>query len=107
MLIAGELDRRIRIEQATNSINDYGERTKTYSTYKTVWAKVDWKRSSEKEESNQRVQVSDIVFYIRNLDIIIVPDMRILYNTKYYYVNGVKEIDGRERFLEIETKEKE
>jgi len=107
MLIAGDLDRRIRIDQATNEINDYGERTKTYSLYKTVWAKVDWKRSSEKEESNQRVQVSDIVFYIRNLDITIDPEMRILHNSKYYFVNGVKEIDGRERFLEIETKEKE
>jgi SPP1 family predicted phage head-tail adaptor len=107
MLIAGELDRRIRIDQVTNTINDYGERIKSYSLYKTVWAKVDWKRSSEKEESNQRVQVSDVVFYIRNLDITIDPDMRILYNSKYYFVNGVKEIDGRERFLEIETKEKE
>lgn len=107
MLTAGDLDRRIRIDQVTNTINDYGERIKSYSLYKTVWAKVDWKRSSEKEESNQRVQVSDIVFYIRNLDITIDPDMRILYNSKYYFVNGVKEIDGRERFLEIETKEKE
>lgn len=107
MLIAGELDRRIRIDQVTNTINDYGERIKSYSLYKTVWAKVDWKRSSEKEESNQRVQVSDVVFYIRNLDITIDSDMRILYNSKYYFVNGVKEIDGRERFLEIETKEKE
>ena len=107
MLIAGELDRRIRIDQVTNTINDYGERIKSYSLYKAVWAKVDWKRSSEKEESNQRVQVSDVVFYIRNLDITIVSDMRILYNSKYYFVNGVKEIDGRERFLEIETKEKE
>jgi len=107
MLIAGELDRRIRIDQVTNTINDYGESIKSYSLFKTVWAKVDWKRSSEKEESNQRVQVSDIVFYIRNLDITIDPDMRILYDSKYYFVNGVKEIDGRERFLEIETKEKE
>jgi len=107
MLITGELDRRIRIDQITNTINDYGERIKSYSLFKTVWAKVDWKRSSEKEESNQRVQVSDVVFYIRNLDITIDPDMRILYNSKYYFVNGVKEIDGRERFLEIETKEKE
>ena len=54
-----------------------------------------------------QVQVSDVVFYIRNLDITIDSDMRILYNSKYYFVNGVKEIDGRERFLEIETKEKE
>ena len=107
MLTAGDLDRRIRIDQVTNTINDYGERIKSYSLYKTVWAKVDWKRSSEKEESNQRVQVSDVVFYIRNLDITIDSDMRILYNSKYYFVNGVKEIDGRERFLEIETKEKE
>tara|TARA_R100001530_G_scaffold130396_1_gene101318 strand:- start:667 stop:990 length:324 start_codon:yes stop_codon:yes gene_type:complete len=107
MLIAGDLDRRIKIEQSENTINDYGERTKDYTLYKNVWAKVDWKRSSEKEESDQRVQVSDVVFYIRNIDIRIDPEMRILYDSKYYYVNGVKEIDGRERFLEIETKEKE
>ena len=87
MLTAGDLDRRIRIDQVTNTINDYGERIKSYSLYKTVWAKVDWKRSSEKEESNQRVQVSDVVFYIRNLDITIDSDMRILYNSIYSSFN--------------------
>tara|TARA_R100000781_G_C3978687_1_gene92747 strand:+ start:103 stop:435 length:333 start_codon:yes stop_codon:yes gene_type:complete len=107
MLAIGDLDRRIKIESPTATTNNYGERTFTWATAYTVWAKIDWKRSNRKEESQELVQTSDLTFYIRNLGVTILGTYRILYDSKYYYINGIKEVDGREQFLELETKLKD
>ena len=107
MLKIGDLDRRIVIESPTLTQNNYGEKTSTWSTPYTVWAKIDWKRSNRKEESQELVNVSDLTFYIRNLGVTILATYRISYDSKYYYIHGIKEVDGREQFLELETKQKD
>ena len=107
MLTIGELDWRIVIESPTATTNDYGERTFVWATAYTLWAKIDWKKSDRKEESQELVQVTDLVFYIRNLGVTINGNYRISYDSKYYYIHGIKEIDGREQFLELETKLKD
>ncbi len=107
MLAIGELDRRIEITSPSYSRNKYGEETKIYSTLYTVWAKMEWKKSDRKEESQEQVQRTDLVFYVRNLGIDILGTYRIEYDSKTYIINGIKEIDGRDQFLEIETKLKD
>lgn len=107
MLKIGELDRRIEIEKRVASVDNYGESIITFSTAYTVWAKVDWKRSDRDEDSQQVVQNSDLTFYIRNLDVTIQSNYRIKFDEKYYYIHGIKEIDGREQFLELETQIKD
>lgn len=107
MLKIGDLDRRIVIESPTLTQNNYGEKTSTWSTAYTVWAKIDWKRSNRKEESQELVNISDLTFYIRNLGVTIKGTYRISYDSKYYYIHGIKEVDGREQFLELETKQKD
>ena len=108
MLKIGELDRRIRIQSPTWTQNNYGESTQTeWSNAYTVWAKVDWKRSDRKEESEQLTEVSDLTFYIRNIGVTILSTYRIVFDSKSYYIHGIKEVDGREQFLEIETKVKD
>ena len=79
MLSIGQLDRRIRVQSPT------------YTT----------------EESQEQVQGTDVVFYIRNLGITILGTYRIDYDSKTYIIHGIKEIDGRDKFLEIETKLKD
>ena len=108
MLSIGQLDRRIEVKSPTYTIDDYGEETKIYddATY-TLWAHVDWKNSNRKEESQEQVQGTDVVFYVRNLGITIQGTYRIVYDSKTYIIHGIKEIDGREKFLEIETKLKD
>ena len=39
----GDLDRRIIIEVPTKTANSYGEETLSWATYRTVWAKMEWK----------------------------------------------------------------
>ena len=112
MLSIGQLDRRIEVQSPTTTLDDYGERTKVYATLYTLWAHADWKASRRKEESQEQVQGTDVVFYIRQLGLI--PSVvilfgrgRIEYDSKTYIIHGIKEIDGREQFLEIETKLKD
>ena len=107
MLSIGQLDRRIEVNAPTSITDKYGEGIKTFSLKYTLWAHVDWKSSKRKEESQEQVERRDVVFYVRNLGITILGTERIEYDSKTYIIQGIKEIDGREKFLEIETKLKD
>ena len=107
MLSIGQLDRRIEVQSPTYTTDRYGEETKVYETIYTLWAHADWKASRRKEESQENVQGTDLVFYVRNLGVTILGTYRIVYDEKTYIIHGIKEIDGREKFLEIETKLKD
>ena len=107
MLSIGQLDRRIEVKSPTYTKDSYGEETKVYDTLYTLWAHADWKASRRKEESQEQVQGTDLVFYVRNLGITILGTYRVVYDSKTYIIHGIKEIDGREQFLEIETKLKD
>ena len=108
MLKIGELDRRITIQAPTWTQNNYGEATQIdWDSEYTVWAKVDWKKSNTREESEQITEVSDLTFYIRNIGVDILGTYRIVFDSKNYYIHGIKEVDGRDQFLEIETKVKD
>ena len=107
MLSIGQLDRRIEVNSQTSIPDRYGEEIKTFYLKYTLWAHVDWKSSRRKEESQEQVQGTDVVFYVRNLGVSIAGTDRIVYDSKTYIIHGVKEIDGREQFLEIETKLKD
>jgi head-tail adaptor len=107
MLSIGQLDRRIEVKSPTYTTDRYGAETKVYATVYTLWAHADWKASRRKEESQEQVQGTDLVFYVRNLGVTILGTYRIVYNEKTYIIHGIKEIDGREQFLEIETKLKD
>ncbi len=107
MLSIGQLDRRIQVKSPTYTRDRYGAETKVYETAYTLWAHADWKASRRKEESQENVQGTDLVFYVRNLGVTILGTYRIVYDEKTYIIHGIKEIDGREQFLEIETKLKD
>ena len=107
MISIGQLDRRIEVQSPTYTIDSYGEESKVQATIYTLWAHADWKASRRKEESQEQVQKTDLVFYVRNLGITIQGTYRIEYDSKTYIIHGIKEIDGREKFLEIETKLKD
>ena len=107
MLSIGQLDRRIVVQSPTDTRDDYGGETKVFGTLYNLCAHADWKSSNRKEESQEQVQGTDVVFYVRNLGITILGTYRIVYDSKTYIIHGIKEIDGREKFLEIETKLKD
>ena len=103
MLSIGQLDRRIEITEPAYSRNKYGEETKTYATLYTLWAKVDWDSSNRKEESQEQTNRTDVIFYVRNLGVDIKTTYRVDFDSETYIIHGIKQIDGREEFLELET----
>ena len=107
MLSIGQLDRRIKILSPTYTRNKYGEETKVNATLYTLWAKADWDSSNRKEESQEQVNRTDLVFYVRNLGVDIKTTYRVDFEDEIYIIHGIKQIDGREQFLELETRIKD
>ena len=99
----GELDRRVIIETVSTSGNSYGELTRSYSTFRTVWAAIDWKGGSEATDQSEKITgMTKLHVYIRNLDMSNLSlQSRLTYNSKYYFPKVINQIDGREAFLEI------
>ena len=65
----GELDRRVIIETVSTSANNYGELTRSYSTFRTVWAAIEWKGGSEGTDQSEKITgMTKLHVYIRNLD---------------------------------------
>ncbi len=119
-MLIGELDRRITIEQPAVALNDYGEAAiDSWSTYRTVWAKVEWKGGVEGEDADKLTATTFVNFYIRNLDIdsfldgsaAATMEHRIVFTpqgtAKYYYLESIEQMEGRESFIKIITKEKD
>tara|TARA_Y100000401_G_C8321663_1_gene225648 strand:+ start:235 stop:561 length:327 start_codon:yes stop_codon:yes gene_type:complete len=99
----GELDRRIEIYNVSTSANSYGELTRSYSLFRTVWAAIEWKGGSEKmDESDKITGMTKLHIYIRNLDMSNLSlQSKIVYDSKDYFIKVINQIEGRTRFLEI------
>ena len=99
----GELDRRVIIETISTSANNYGELTRSYSTFRTVWAAIEWKGGTEKlDESDKITGMTKLHVYIRNLDMSNLSlQSRLTYDSKYYFPKVINQIDGRGEYLEI------
>tara|TARA_R100001443_G_scaffold79734_1_gene86807 strand:+ start:1324 stop:1650 length:327 start_codon:yes stop_codon:yes gene_type:complete len=99
----GELDRRVLIETVSTSANTYGELTRSYSAFRTVWAAIEWKGGSEGlDQSDKITGMTKLHIYIRNLDMSNLSlQSRLTYNSKYYFPKVINEIDGRTAFIEI------
>ena len=99
----GELDRRVIIETVIETPNNYGEITRTYGAFRTVWAAIEWKGGTEKlDESDKITGMTKLHVYIRNLDMSNLSlQSRLTYDGKYYFPKVINQIEGREAFLEI------
>jgi SPP1 family predicted phage head-tail adaptor len=95
---SGDLDRRIVIQSFTETRDDWNHPTKTWSTFATRWAmKVD-DLGSERSELDQQVGIMRTLFKIRYTSGVNVS-MRVLYESKYYYITAVKELGRREGMM--------
>jgi SPP1 family predicted phage head-tail adaptor len=97
----GKLDRRIVIQQSTESKDIYGQPVKTWAALATVWAQVEDRTGSEGVQAEQITASRTTVFTIRYLSTV-AERMRILYNFRYYDIHSIKSPD-RNRFLELST----
>ena len=87
----GKLDRRITIQDKTEVIDDYGQRTLTWATHLTVWADFTQKDGMEKIDSENRSTKRMTIFKTRYHSTI-TNEMRVLYDGEYYKIEDIKEI---------------
>ena len=97
---AGELDRKITIQQNAPTADDYGQEIAAWSTLATVWAKKTDVRGREYfAQSGERAEIA-AVFKIRyRADI--KAEMRISYAGKFYDIREIREVGGRNEGLEL------
>jgi SPP1 family predicted phage head-tail adaptor len=104
MINAGELTERITIERSVNTQNDVGENTLTWSTFATVWAKVESMSGREAERYAEIVGFSGHKVTMRPLTGF-TSAMRIIYRTRTLEIGAINEFDSI-RYLDVICTEK-
>lgn len=102
----GRLDRRLRIETATQTRDEWNHPVDTWETLATVWASRRDRRANEQTETNQTVGVSVVEWTIRHRDDI-TTDARVVdaYGGTYE-IRGIQEV-GRREGLRLITERRE
>jgi len=98
----GFMERHITIEQPTYTVStDTNDNPITaWATYKTCWASWVHKNSQEVFETGQMVAKDTYEWKIRYYDAEAVKmDMRINYDSNYYYLVSIKELGRKEAWL--------
>jgi len=95
---AGALNHRITIERATESANSYGERTKTWSEFATMWASIEPLTGREFYQSKQIGTETTHNVTIR-YKAGITQKMRVKYGSRYFDIESV--INEKERGVKM------
>lgn len=95
------LDETIYLQSFTTTANAYGELDKTWTTYATEKARIEYAATGSGEDYSNHVNLSTlrIGFTIRWRDGVTVKD-RVKYNDEYYDIVKT-EVLGRRRFIKI------
>lgn len=99
---AGRLDRRVTIEQLTETQNGVGETIKTWSTLATLWAERVPQGVVQKYNTQQQYAEVTAVFRIRWFPhaSAISPELhRVVYRDRVYDVHGTEEIGRRDGLM--------
>jgi SPP1 family predicted phage head-tail adaptor len=101
---AGELDRRITIQRATVTLNEFNEPIETWGDLATVWAK---RRDASATESYRAQEVGAEItarFTIRwsTTAASVTPRDRLSFDGRLYNITAVRDV-GRNRLREIDA----
>lgn len=97
---AGQLDRRITIQNFSETTDSFGQEVKSFSTLASVWANVVEKVGREGEDGDMIAATKKVEFIIRyrtDVD----EEMRISYNSNTYKIQAIQSADARKAFLKI------
>lgn len=99
---AGELDRRIKIEENFPTKDSHGDDVDDFKELVTVWAEKRPMQGSERFQSQQILAQADFRFLIRHRTDV-TPKMRIILDGESYNIEAVTEI-GRKQGTQIFAK---
>lgn len=102
----GELRHRVVIESAAESTDSQGGQTTSWSTFATVWAKLEPLSAGE-------IRFSDQIQYRRThkcwmryrSDVTVDTSMRVFFNSRYFQIKGLRQPDERKFFLLLDLEE--
>jgi SPP1 family predicted phage head-tail adaptor len=97
---AGQLDRRITIQNFSETTDSFGQEVKSFSTLASVWANVVERVGREGEDGEMIAATKKVEFIIRyrtDVD----EEMRISYNSNTYKIQAIQSADARKAFLKI------
>lgn len=99
---AGRLRHRVTVQRATDSIDQYGDQTPTWTALGTVWASVEplsgreyFAAAQMQSEINARVTLRPIS------GVTITPKDRVKFGTRYFDVQSVINLEERGRELQL------
>lgn len=101
---AGDLDRRMTIQRATTTLNEFNEPIETWGDLATVWAK---RRDASATESYRAQEVGAQItarFTIRWSSVVasVNPRDRLSYDGRLYNITAMRDI-GRNQWREIDA----
>lgn len=102
----GRLDRRIILQRKTVTVDGSGAEIYTWVDLATIWAIYIPSRGAERFLAMQKVAEIDTIFRIRHRNDVTAKD-RISYRGKLYDIQAIVDLCGRDRALEIYTKERD
>ena len=97
---AGQLDRRITIQNFSETTDSFGQEVKSFATLASVWANVVERVGREGEDGEMIAATKKVEFVIRyrtDVD----EEMRISYNNNTYKIQAIQSADARKAFLKI------
>lgn len=103
---AGKINKRIVIQKTTiSAYSSLGERTSTWENLtSTVWASAEFIGGDERFEGGMTERMSKVLmeFHTRwSSAHDITPEMRVLYNSKYYNIKSVENVKEQNRDVKI------
>jgi SPP1 family predicted phage head-tail adaptor len=93
------MDKRIQIQEVTETQDAYNQPVGTWTTYKTVWAEILWKPGREYFNAATEIATASAIFRIRYVTGV-TRKMRVRYGGVNYDILSINEI-GRKEGLEI------
>lgn len=103
-MIIGELRHRLELQSPTDSTDSYGQPTRSWATYATVWGKVLPFTANESQLANQQQAVITHRITIRyNADV--TAEHRIIFGSRTLNIRGVRDLEERGIALEIDAEE--
>lgn len=92
---AGLLRHRITLQNRTTTPDGYGGQTVTWTDLATVWASVMPLRSREYWQAQQIKSTTTHEIEIRNPHVTIGPEDRILFGTRNFTIDGIRNAEER------------
>lgn len=100
----GQLARRVQLQSPTDSTDSYGQPTRTWATYATVWAQILPVSSDESRIANQQGVFITHRVTIRHRDDV-TAEHRVLFGSRELNIKGLRNLEEKGVMLEIDAEE--